>query len=404
MNFAAAQSRPSTPAARAFALAALVSVVLLAGCRDRSAATRSPAPAPVVVGQVERKAVPIMLDAIGTVEPSRTASVRSQVTGTLLKIDFREGQEVKEGDLLFEIDPRPFQNALSSAQADLARYQVQLETARAQAARYRTLNASAAISQDQFQSVADAERAAAAQVLASEAAVATAKLQLDYCSIRAPIAGVAGEFGAHEGDLISATSSAALVVVNQISPTYVTFGVPQQYLADLVHYRAAGTVAVAATPPGSDTTPEKGELIFLDNAVDTSTGTIRLKATFPNTSRRLWPGQFVITRITLASPEAIVVSSSAIQNSQSGQHVFVVKQPGNIAELRAITVERRAGADTVISKGLAVGETVVVDGQLRVVNGRPVEIKPARGTAAPPAAPESTAAPAQPAAAPAAKP
>lgn len=366
---------PAVGANRVAALMLISLAALLTSCGDRpKAAGRTAAPAPVVVGRVERKPVPLILDAIGNVEPSRTASVRSQVTGTLMKIDFREGQEVKEGDLLFEIDPRPFENALRSAEADLKKNQVQLDNARSQANRYRSLSADQAISKEQFQSIEDAERTAAAQLLSGEAAVASAKLQLEYCSIRSPIAGLAGSYGAHEGDLISASSSTPLVVVNQISPTYVTFGVPQQYLADITHYRAAGSILVSATPPGSDNTAEKGELTFIDNNVDPSTGTLRLKATFVNASLRLWPGQFVPTRVTLATPEALVIPSAAVQNDQAGQHVFVIKAD-NTAEVRPITVERRSGGDTVITKGLTVGETVVIDGQLRVVSGKPVAIK-----------------------------
>lgn len=382
-----------SPARLALGALLLSTIAPLTGCRDRAANQRGPAPAPVVVATVERKPAPLVLDAVGTVEPSRTASVRSQVTGTILRIVFQEGQQVGPGDPLFEIDPRPFKNALLSAEADLRKNQVALENARAQLARYRALDATAVVSKEEFQSVEDTERSATAQVLAGEAAVATAKLQLDYCSIRSPIAGTAGSYGAHEGDLIGANASAPLVVVNQISPTYVTFGVPQQYLADLQRYRAAGPVVVEATPPGSDSTPERGELTFIDNTVDSATGTIRLKATFANASRRLWPGQFAVVQVVLATPDALVVPTAAIQNSQNGQHVFVIKS-GNIAEMRPVVVERRSGEDTVIAQGLSAGETIITDGQLRVVSGRPVEIKPR--ASAPPAGSATAPAPSAP--------
>jgi multidrug efflux system membrane fusion protein len=351
--------------------------VLLTGCGQKAKAPKSGGggAAPVHAGKVERKIVPLTLDAIGAVEPSRTASIRSQVTGTLMKIDFDEGQDVKPGDLLFEIDPRPFQNALRSAEAELARNRVQLENTRAQTSRYRALNAESAISKEQFQTVEDNERTAAAQVLSGEAAVANAKLQLEYCSIRAPIAGRTGSYGAHEGDLVSSNSGSPLVIVNQLSPTYVSFGVPQQYLADLSKYRATAPLLVSVVPPGSDTTPEKGQLTFVDNSVDTTTGTVRLKATFPNEAHRLWPGQFVTVRMTLASPEVIAVTSAAIQSDQTGQHVFVIKAD-KTAEFRPVIVERTNGGDSVISKGLSEGEIVVTDGQLRVVGGKPVDIKP----------------------------
>jgi multidrug efflux system membrane fusion protein len=374
------------------ALGLLVSLAFaVTGCTDKSKDAKKGAGnlPPVHVAKVEKKTVPLTLDAIGAVEPSRTASVRSQVSGTLQKIAFREGQEVQPGDLLFEIDPRPFQNALHSAQADLQRARVQLENARAQSERYRALNTESAISKEQFQSIQDNERTAAAQVLSGEAAVANAQLQLDYCSIRAPIAGRTGSFGAHEGDLISSGSSAPLVVINQLSPTYVTFSVPQQYLGELSRYRAAGPVTVTATPPGADPTSENGELTFIDNTVDSTTGTLRLKATFPNTAQQLWPGLFVTVRLTLASPEVIFIPSAAVQSDQQGQHVFVVK-PDKTAEFRPITIERRNGGDSVISKGLQLGETVVTDGQLRVVPGKPVDIK-AVETASMAATPNTTA-------------
>ncbi|MEO7600045.1 MAG: efflux RND transporter periplasmic adaptor subunit, partial [Opitutus sp.] len=299
----------------------------LTGCAPKAKETRRGAggAAPVHVAKVEKKSVPLTLDAIGAVEPSRTASVRSQVTGTLQKITFQEGQDVKAGDALFEIDPRPFQNALRSAQADLQRAHVQQENSRAQADRYRALNTESAISKEQFQSVEDAARTAAAQVVSGEAAVANAQLQVDYCSIRAPIDGRTGSFGAHEGDLISSGNAMPLVVINQLSPTYVSFSVPQQYLGELSRYRAAGTVGVTAIPPGTDNVRETGELSFIDNAVDSTTGTVRLKATFPNTSRNLWPGQFATVRLTLANPEVVWIPSAAVQSDQQGQHVFVVK-------------------------------------------------------------------------------
>jgi membrane fusion protein, multidrug efflux system len=336
-----------------------------------------------VVGKAHTKVVPLTLEAIGAVEPSRTAAVRSQVTGTLLQIHFQEGQDVKQGDLLFQIDPRPFENTLKSAEADLQKTAVQLETARSQVARYRTLTAEAMVSQEQFQTILDSERVLSAQLLSSQSTLANARLQLDYCSIRAPLPGRTGSVGAHEGDLIRASDTTPLVTVHQLSPISVTFGVPQQYLTPLARYRAAGEIAVNATPPGmgTDEKPEKGELIFVDNAVDTSSGTIKLKAGFPNEAHRLWPGQFANVSIVLASPEVLVVPASAVENDQTGQHVFVVK-PDNTAEFRKVVVERITHDDAVITNGLAAGETVVTDGQLRVVAGRPVEIKSSDGSPA----------------------
>ena len=334
---------------------------------------------PVLVGKVQRKVVPLTLEAIGVVEPIRTAALRSQVTGVLTKVHFQEGQDVKEGDLLFEIDARPFQNAVSSTNADLQKLRVQLGTAQAQVERYRSLSEQGMVSKEQFQTISDTERAIQAQILASEAAAATAKLQLEYCSIRAPLSGRTGSLGVHVGDLVRASdANISLVTIHQLSPIYVTFGVPQQNLATLARYRVEGSIGVAAAPAGSDELTEKGDLSFLDNAVETSTGTIKLKAVFPNDGHRLWPGQFASVRVTLASPEVLTVPTMAVQNDQKGQHVYVVTAEQN-AELRDVTVERAFDGDSVVTKGLNDGETVITDGQLRVLPGRPVEVKSPAG-------------------------
>ena len=333
------------------------------------------AAAPVLVAKAQKKIVPLVVEAIGAVEPIRATAVRSQVTGTLVKIAIQEGQNVKEGDLLFEIDSRPFQNALKSAEADLQKVKVQLETARAQVARYRTLTADQMVSKEQFEKISDIARSLESEVLADESRVATAKLQLEYCSIRAPLTGRTGNLNVHQGDLVrSSEAGGVLVTINQLNPIYVTFGVPQQYLATLSRYHAAGTVKVKVVPPGIDEQPEQGELTFLDNMVDSSTGTLKLKGTFPNTSHRLWPGQFATVTVTLDSPEALTIPSSAVQNSQTGSFVYVVKED-KTAELRPVVVERAYAADTVITSGLKEGETIVIEGQIRVLPGKPVEIK-----------------------------
>lgn len=331
-------------------------------------------PAPVIVGKAERKVVPLVVTAIGSVEPIRSASVRGQITGTLFKIDIREGQDVAQGDLLFEIDPRPYENALKSAQADQRRIAVQLDTARTQLARYKNLNVGAMISQQDFQQYEDAVRTLESQAVSADASLATARLNLSYCSIRAPIGGRTGVLNVHEGDMIRTSDATTLVTINQLSPIYVTFGVAQQHLAALNRYQAEGTLKVNVTPGPADPRMEDGALSFVDNTVDSTTGTIKLKATFQNSERRLWPGQFAEVIVTLASPEVIAVAASAIQNDQAGQHVFVVKNDGT-AEFRNVVVERSSDESAVIAQGLTAGETVVTDGQLRVVNGGKVQIK-----------------------------
>lgn len=365
-------------------LFALPAVLLLSGCGEPPASGsaakggksgKGGGAAPVLVAKAERKVVPLSLEAIGAVEPIRTTAIRSQVTGTLKRRAIREGQDVNAGDLLFEVDPRPFQNALQTAEADLKKAQVQLETARAQVARYRSLSTDQMVSKEQYEKITDTARALEAEVAAVESRLANARLQLEYCSIRAPLTGRTGNINVHEGDIVRANDSgAALMTINQVSPIYVTFGVPQQYLAALARYRASGTLRVSVVPPGADEKPEVGELTFLDNTVDSATGTIRLKGTFPNKESRLWPGQFATVNLTLASPEAVAIPSNALQVSQAGQYVYVVRSD-QTAELRPVTVERTTGAEAVIAKGLQPGEVVVTEGQLRVIPGRQVEVK-----------------------------
>jgi len=338
--------------------------------------------APVLVGTVQKRKVPVVIDAIGAVEPLRNTSIRSQVTGLLEKIAFKEGHDVKEGDLLFQIDSRPFRAALETAQADSQRAKVRLESAAAQVKRYQALSADQMVSKEQFQKIEDEARSAAADVSAAESRVTNARLQLEFTSIRAPLTGRTGNLSVDEGDLIRANDTAPLVTINQVSPVYVTFGVPQHYLAAINRQRAQAPLPVRVTPPGLNEKPELGELTFVDNAVDSATGTIRLKATFANADQRLWPGQFSSISVMLADPEELTVAASAVQNSQTGQHVFVVSAD-RVAELRPIVVERTHEGIAVISKGLKEGETVVVDGQLRVIPGRAVDIKQPAGTAAP---------------------
>jgi len=363
-----------------FLLGLLPLLAVLVGCGQKADAGSGKArkgggAAPVLVAKAVRKVVPVEIEAIGIVETIRGASVRSQVTGVVQKIAIQEGQDVVAGDLLLEIDSRPFRNALRSAEADNEKIRVQLEYARGQVARYKTLSTDSMVSKEQFQKIQDDARALEAQSMVSDSSVASAKLQLEYSSIRAPISGRSGNINVREGDLVRANEAGiALLTINQLSPINVTFGVPQQYLSEINRYRAQGKLAVRVVPPGLNEPPEMGELGFIDNAVDTTTGTIRLKGNFANAQHRLWPGQFGTVSITLANPTALAIPSSAVQTSQTGQHVFVVKGD-NTAEKREIVVERSYRGETVISKGLEEGETVVSEGQLRVVPGGPLEIR-----------------------------
>jgi membrane fusion protein, multidrug efflux system len=371
------------------------SVLLFAGCGAKTDATAaggkgggkggkggkgSTGPAPVLVAQVQRRVVPLVVDAIGAVEPVRSTAVRSQITGLIEKIAFKEGQDVKEGDLLFQIDPRPFRGALNAAMADLQKAKVQLETARSQVTRYRALSADQMVSKEQYQKIQDEARTAEADVQAAESRVSNAKLQLEFSSIRAPLSGRTGNLSVDEGDLVRGNDTGPLVTINQLNPIYVTFGVPQQYLGAINRYRAERALPVKVVPPGNEEQPESGTLTFVDNMVDSATGTIRLKGTFSNENHRLWPGQFAAVTLTLTEPEVLVVPSSAVQNSQTGQHVYVVSAD-RIAEQRSVVIERTHESNAVVTSGLKEGETVVVDGQLRVIPGRGVEIKPPAGAA-----------------------
>lgn len=364
----------------------LGAALLAAGCRPKSRPGRDADAAPVVVAKAERKIVPLAIAAIGAAEPIRTVSVRSQVSGTLTRIHFQEGDEVNVGELLFELDPRPFENGLRSAEADREKIRVQLGNAEAQVKRYGELTAGAMITKEQLETIRDNARALRAGLLSSEAAVANARLQLEYCSIRAPIAGRTGSLGAHEGDLVRAGDTGTpLVIINQLSPIYVSFTVPQQYLLLIRRYRGDHPIRVAAAPAGADGEDLDGELSFIDNTIDSATGTLRLKATFANLDHRLWPGQFAKVRLTLAAPNVVAVPATAVQRSQDGTYVFVVGK-NFTAERRPVDVERTVDGEAVIARGLAAGETVVTDGQLRVVPGGKVQIGPSAPSGPPDAA------------------
>ena len=359
-------------------LAALIALAILAGCNSKSAQSAGPAPVasivPVVVATVEQKNVPLQLRAIGRVETFSTVALKSQVSGEILSVHFKPGQDVKKGDLLFKVDSRTFEASLRQAEGNLARGMAQLENAQILARRYSQLAEQGIVAQqlaDQMTTSADAFEAA---VRADRAAVDNAKLQIEYCTIRAPMDGRTGTLLVHPGTLVKANDVPILVVINQISPTYVEFAVPEQNLAGIKRHMAAGKLSVDALIP-DDARPARGALSFVDNTVDRATGTIRLRATFSNEDARLWPGQFVNVTLTLAEQaNAIVTPSQAVQTGQAGQFVFVVKHD-NTAEMRPVTVSRSADGLVIIEKGLLPGETVVIDGQVSLVPNAKVSIK-----------------------------
>lgn len=355
------------------ALSALVA--MFHGCKGGKVqqSTQFP-PVPVSVAAAVKKQVPVHLHVIGNVEALSTVAVKAQVGGVLTKVHFKEGQDVNKGDLLFTIDPRPYEAALKQAEANLARNRAQLDNARQEARRYEELVKKGYVAQSQYDQVRTTADALDAAVSAEKAAVENARLQLSYCFIYAPISGRTGSLIAHEGNLIKANADTAMVVVNQVMPIFVNFSVPERYLSDVKKYQSQGRLKVEAFVE-KNSKPVEGALTFIDNAVDQSTGTIRMKATFDNRERRLWPGQFVDVVLSLTTiPDAIVVPSQAVQTGQQGQFVFVIRDDST-AEARPVTAGISSEGATVIERGLAVGETVVTDGQMRLIPGARVEVK-----------------------------
>jgi multidrug efflux system membrane fusion protein len=356
---------------------ACMGLVSLTSCSPKNTESQAAPPnlaVPVVVAAVVQKTVPVEIRAIGNVEAYSAVSAMPQVAGEVEQSYFKEGQDVKKGDLLFTLDSRPYQAALHQLEANLARDQAQLENARAQAERYTRLFQEGIVSKEQYDSFRTSADALAAALLADKAAIERAKIDLDYCSIRSPMDGRTGSLLVHPGNIVKANET-ILVVINQIHPVYVGFSVPEQHLSDIKKYRAEAPLRVEAIIPNEEQRPAQGVLTFVDNAVDTATGTVKLKATFDNLDSRLWPGLFVNTVLKLTSrPNAIVVPSQAVQTGQSGQYVFVIK-PDLTAESRPVTAGSTVGGETVIEKGLQPGETVVTDGQLRLAPGGKVELK-----------------------------
>jgi multidrug efflux system membrane fusion protein len=318
--------------------------------------------------------VPVRLRAIGNVEPYTTVAIKARIDGQIVAVHFKEGQEVRKGEVLFEIDKRPFEAQLAQAQATLGKDRALLDHANDQEKRYKELLAQKFISPDAYAQIRTNGETAAAQVRADEAAIESVRLQLAYCTIRAPINGYAGKIQIQEGNLVKANDTNPLVVINQIVPTNVSFSVPEQSLPAVRKYQASGELQVSAQVPNAGLPPVAGKLSFIDNTTDATTGTIKLKAEFPNAGKELWPGQFVDVVLTLTQQDnATVAPSSAIQNGPNGQYVFVVK-PDRTVDLRPVKIARSEGDITVMGSGLNPGETVVTIGQLRLGPGSKVAI------------------------------
>jgi multidrug efflux system membrane fusion protein len=363
----------------------LIALIPAVGCSpgekapgDTPAAAKPPVP--VVAARAAQKSVPVEVRSVGQVEASSTVTVRSQVAGVIARVHFRQGEEVRRGDLLFTLDRSPFEAALAKAEADLEQARVAAEKAEADAARYARLLEAGFISRDEAETArarADSLRAARAAALAT---VENAHIQLGYATIRAPQGGRTGELLVHPGTVVKANDAPDLVTINALHPVLVGFSLPERSLPAVRRHLAAGRLEVSAHAPGDADPPELGTLSFLDNRVDPATGTIRLKGIFTNPGNRLWPGQFVEVGVLLETlAEAVTVPSAAIQTGQEGSYLFVVKDDGS-TEMRPVKIGITAGDETVVEAGLAAGETVVTEGQQRIFPGARVEVKQSGAT------------------------
>jgi multidrug efflux system membrane fusion protein len=375
---------------------------ILSACSNEKSKKPASVSFPVTVGTAIQKTIPVQIRSIGNGQAYSTVAVKSKVGGEVIRVHFKEGQDVKKGEPLFTIDPRPFEVALKEAEArlekDLAQVQqakanlerdlVRAKNAEEEARRYEFLIQKGVVARQQYEKLradADALEAtvlgdraaidnAEAAVRADRAAIENAKIQLGYCFIHSPMDGRTGSVLIQQGNLIKA-EDIHLVVIHQVTPIYVAFSIPEQYLSEIKKYMASGDLQVEALAPMNEERPEKGVITFIDNAVDSNTGTIRLKGTFANHEKKLWPGQFINVVLTLTTePNAIVVPSQAVQTGQEGQYVFVLK-PDFTVESRPVVVGQTVNDEMVVQKGLHVDEKVVTDGQLRLYPGARVEVK-----------------------------
>lgn len=345
-----------------------------AGCRQEAPPAFERPPAPVAVAAAVARDVPVYLDEVGKVAAREVVSVEPQVSGRITRIHFSDGAHLRKGDLLFTIDPRPFQAQLGAAEASLAQARAALDLARIQYVRASTLIETKAISQEEYDLKKNAVDVAAAQVEQGEAAVQTAKINLDYCFIRSPIDGRAGQRLVDTGNVVTANSG-ELLTIQRLDPVYADFTVPENDLTAVQRNMARGSLQVEVRLPDEPGEPRTGTLTFLDNAVQDGTGTVKLRATIPNGDHRFWPGRFVKIRLVLDTlQEAVLVPAAAPQASAQGPFVYVVKEDST-AEQRTVTPGQRQGDLVVISQGVKPGESIVVNGQLGVTPGGKVQIE-----------------------------
>jgi multidrug efflux system membrane fusion protein len=374
-------------------LLAVAFLVLLAGAgyayraffvqraNSQTEQAHQPPAVPVLVAAAERQAVPVRLDAIGTVQTIASVGIKSRIDGQIAEVKVKDGQYVKAGQPLFELDSRAATALMHQAEAQLARDRAQLVNAKRDVDRFAPLVAKDFVSRQQYDTAVSTAQALEASVKADEAALENAKVQLSYYTIDAPIEGRVGMVTLKAGNNVKA-NDVAFLTINQVKPIYVLFSVAESELPAIRAAMAAGPVTVSAAPAGDNAPPVQGKLAFFDNAVDSGTGTIALRGIFANEDERLWPGAFVNVSLTLSvEPNALVVPQAAVQIGQNDRFVFVVK-PDNTAEARKVAVSRTVDGKSVIASGLAPGERVVIDGQLRLSNGSRVEIRSAQGQSA----------------------
>jgi multidrug efflux system membrane fusion protein len=345
---------------------------------DRHAKKRTPPPAPVRVTRARTQTVPVRLEGVGNVQARSSVAVKARIDGQLFTAGVKEGQAVRKGDVLFQLDPRPFEAQLKQAEANLARDKANLAKARSDLARIEDLAGKGISPKAKLDEVEASVATFLAAISSSEAAIELAKLSREYATIRSPIDGRVGKILVAPGNMVKANDTQPLLVINEVKPIYVAFALPEQYLDELRRRMAEGPLAVEAAWRGESASAVTGELFFINNAVDTTTGTIELMARFANEDERLVPGQFIKAGVTVATlPNAVVVPSQAVQINQKGEYVWILKGD-NTVQLRPITIGPQAGDATVVTKGLASGEVVVTDGQLRLFPGAsvaPVETK-----------------------------
>ena len=360
-------------------LAAYVSTDIRA--KEGRKATKGPPPVPVTVAPATKETVPVRLTAIGNVDAYATVALKARVDGQIIEVNFKEGAPVRKGEVLFRIDPRPFQAALRQAEANALRDAAARDQAISQEKRYQELLQKNFISKEAYAQIRTNAETAAAVAKASRAALENARLSLEYCTIASPLDGFVGKILLQAGNLVKANDVNPLVVINQVRPIYVNFAVPEQTLAEVRKYMAEGPLEAEVLRPDPNQSHPKGRLIFVDNAVDQTTGTIRLRAQFDNEDATLWPGQFVNVRLRLyEQPDAILVPSQAVQTGPDGQYVYVIGDDMT-AEFRRITVQRTEGERAIVAQGLAAGERVVTRGQLRL--GPKVKVQIGKPAAAP---------------------